>query len=79
MNKNIQQVTGKLLVISQFTLAADTQRTSPCFSSAAAPEQAQKLYEHLIELCRMQNVEVARLFWADMQVHLVNDGPVTFL
>jgi len=81
MNCNVQQVGGSLLVVSQFTLAADTQKgLRPSFSSAAAPELAEALYEHfLAALLREQARVETGIFAADMQVHLVNDGPVTFL
>ena len=81
MNLNVQQVKGQLLVVSQFTLAADTNTgLRPSFSQAAAPEQAQRLYQHFIERCEEHNLMVAcGRFAADMQVALVNDGPVTFV
>ncbi|GLS84963.1 D-aminoacyl-tRNA deacylase [Paraferrimonas haliotis] len=80
MNLNLQQISGKLLVVSQFTLAADTRKgLRPSFSSAAQPEQAMQAYQDFVELCRLQGVEVATgEFGADMKVSLVNDGPVTF-
>ena len=80
MNLNLSQVNGQLLVVSQFTLAADTGRgLRPSFSSAATPEQAHTLYQAFVEYCREQGMvtETGR-FGADMQVELVNDGPVTF-
>ncbi|NKF52168.1 D-tyrosyl-tRNA(Tyr) deacylase [Shewanella sp. WXL01] len=80
MNLNVQQIGGKLLVVSQFTLAADTTRgLRPSFSKAATPEQAKDLYQAFVAECRAQGIEVATgSFAADMQVSLVNDGPVTF-
>ena len=80
MNQDVQQAEGQLLVVSQFTLAANTQKgLRPSFSQAAPPAQAQQLYEDFVRLCRAQNRDVATgAFGADMQVHLVNDGPVTF-
>ena len=80
MNLDIQDVGGKLLVVSQFTLAADTSKgRRPSFSSAAAPEHAQALYQGFCRYCEAQGVSVETgEFAADMQVHLVNDGPVTF-
>ena len=80
MNLDIQDVGGKLLVVSQFTLAADTSKgRRPSFSSAAAPEHAQALYQDFCHYCEAQGVGVETgEFAADMQVHLVNDGPVTF-
>ncbi|EGC5160694.1 D-aminoacyl-tRNA deacylase [Salmonella enterica] len=71
---------GSVLVVSQFTLAADTERgMRPSFSGGAAPDRAQALYEYFVERCRQQaiNTQTGR-FAADMQVELVNDGPVTF-
>ncbi|MCA1931168.1 D-aminoacyl-tRNA deacylase [Rheinheimera sp.] len=81
MNLNVQQVAGALLVVSQFTLAADTNSgLRPSFSTAAHPEIAQKLYQDFVLYCRNQGIEVATgQFGADMQVALVNNGPVTFL
>ncbi|MDP4535048.1 D-aminoacyl-tRNA deacylase [Alkalimonas collagenimarina] len=81
MNLNVQQVKGQLLVVSQFTLAADTDSgLRPSFTPAAAPELAQRLYQHFIHRCQEHHLEVASgRFAADMQVELVNDGPVTFL
>lgn len=80
MNLNVQQAGGSVLVVSQFTLAADTSRgMRPGFSHGAAPEQANKLYEYFVERCRTQGVQTETgRFAADMKVSLVNDGPVTF-
>jgi len=80
MNLNLAQVGGKLLVVSQFTLAADTGKgLRPSFSCAATPEQADSLYLAFVEYCRQQGVMTETgQFGADMQVELVNDGPVTF-
>lgn len=80
MNLNVQQAGGDVLVVSQFTLAADTERgMRPGFSRGAAPDKAEALYEYFVERCRQQGVraETGR-FAADMQVTLTNDGPVTF-
>ena len=74
------QAGGSVLVVSQFTLAADTERgMRPSFSKGAAPDRAEALYEYFVERCRQQdmNTQTGR-FAADMQVSLVNDGPVTF-
>ena len=81
MNLNLQQVEGGLLVVSQFTLAADTRKgLRPSFSSAALPEQAKALYDYFVDQVRIAGVTYATgKFAADMQVELVNDGPVTFL
>ncbi|WP_028116399.1 D-aminoacyl-tRNA deacylase [Ferrimonas senticii] len=80
MNLNVQQAGGSLLVVSQFTLAADTEKgLRPSFSCAAHPSEAEVMYQRFVEYCRSQGmiVETGR-FGADMQVSLTNDGPVTF-
>lgn len=80
MNLNVRQAGGAVLVVSQFTLAADTQKgLRPSFSSGAQPDEANRLYEYFVERCRLQGIktETGR-FAAEMQVSLVNDGPVTF-
>lgn len=79
MNLNLEQTAGELLLVSQFTLAADTSRgTRPGFSRAAPPELAKDLFHYLIDLARFRLGKVQHgIFAADMQVHLVNDGPVT--
>jgi D-tyrosyl-tRNA(Tyr) deacylase len=81
MNRSVIDVGGEMLVVSQFTLAADTSRGNrPGFSSAAAPEQAEQLYEAYVAALRQHHPRVATgVFGADMKVWLVNDGPVTFL
>ena len=80
MNLNLAQVGGSLLVVSQFTLAADTDRgLRPSFSGAGTPDQALVLYEEFVAFCRAKGVNTQTgQFGADMQVSLVNDGPVTF-
>jgi D-tyrosyl-tRNA(Tyr) deacylase len=80
MNYDLQQIAGELLLVPQFTLAADTgQGLRPGFSSAAPPAQARFLFEHLVAAARAQHPRVATgTFGADMQVSLTNDGPVTF-
>ena len=80
MNRSLTDTGGGLLLVSQFTLAADTAKgMRPSFTSAAAPEQGRRWFERLIELAKNRHrpVEIGR-FGAHMQVHLINDGPVTF-
>ena len=81
MNCNLQQINGGVLVVSQFTLAADTNKgLRPSFSCAAPPAQAEELYNYFVNYIRRQHATVATgIFAADMQVSLVNDGPVTFM
>lgn len=80
MNRSLADTGGGLLLVSQFTLAADTAKgTRASFTPAAAPEQARHWFERLVELARAAHpgVEIGR-FGAHMEVSLVNDGPVTF-
>lgn len=80
MNRSLQDTQGGLLLVPQFTLAADTQRgTRPGFSTAATPDEAARLFSTLCEDAQRQhaNTQVG-VFGADMQVSLCNDGPVTF-
>mgnify|MGYP000666354323 CR=1 FL=1 len=81
MNLNVQQVEGELLVVSQFTLAADTQKgMRPSFSCAAEPERAREYYLTCVEQLKSSGLLVKTgEFAADMQVSLCNDGPVTFM
>jgi D-tyrosyl-tRNA(Tyr) deacylase len=80
MNLNLEQVGGSLLVISQFTLYADTSSRRPGFSYAAKPDIAIPLYERFMEQCRQRGFEVQHgEFGGDMQVFSQNDGPVTIL
>ena len=81
MNRSLSDIGGGLLLVSQFTLAADTRSgLRPSFSSAAPPEQGRQLFEHLVACARDRHPQVATgRFGANMQVHLLNDGPVTFL
>ena len=80
MNLNLAAVGGKLLVVSQFTLYADTRSRRPGFSGAAKPEQAIPLYERFMAECRVLGFQVEHgEFGADMQVYSRNDGPVTIL
>jgi D-tyrosyl-tRNA(Tyr) deacylase len=79
MNLSLQDVNGGLLLVSQFTLAADTSRGNrPSFTAAAGPELGRALFDDLLRHARARHPDVqAGEFGADMQVHLVNDGPVT--
>jgi D-tyrosyl-tRNA(Tyr) deacylase len=79
MNRSVQDVQGGLLIVPQFTLAADTSGGNrPSFSSAAPPALGRALYERVLDTARSLHPQVAAgEFGADMQVHLVNDGPVT--
>lgn len=81
MNCNVQQIDGGVLVVSQFTLAADTKKgLRPSFSKAAPPAEAEQLYNYFVKKLREKHGKVATgVFAADMQVSLVNDGPVTFI
>ena len=79
MNLNVQQAQGELLIVSQFTLAADTQKgLRPSFSKGAPPALANELYEYFIQKCSEKLPVSTGQFAADMQVSLTNDGPVTF-
>jgi D-aminoacyl-tRNA deacylase len=79
MNRSVQDMGGGLLIVSQFTLAADTSGGNrPSFTSAAAPADGQRLYDYFVHQARTAHPIVQTgQFAADMQVHLVNDGPVT--
>jgi len=81
MNCALAAVSGELLVVSQFTLLADTDSgRRPSFTSAAAPDDARRLYEHFLSLVRRDNTKVETgEFGATMEVELVNDGPVTII
>ncbi|NKC20657.1 D-tyrosyl-tRNA(Tyr) deacylase [Pseudoalteromonas sp. S4498] len=80
MNLSLKDIEGELLVVSQFTLAADTKKgMRPSFSSAGTPEQANTLYEYFVAQAKAAGLKVATgQFAADMKVSLLNDGPVTF-
>jgi len=80
MNLSVQDIGGGLLLVPQFTLAADTRKgMRASFTPAAAPERGRQLFDYLVDRARAQHPDTATgRFGADMQVHLVNDGPVTF-
>ena len=81
MNLSVSDIAGGVLLISQFTLAADTKSgTRSGFSTAKPPVEAESLYDYMVECFKTKHSDVASgVFGADMQVSLVNDGPVTFL
>lgn len=80
MNLSVSDIAGGVLLVPQFTLAADTRKgTRPSFSSAAPPQRGQDLFAYLVAQTRQRYLQVATgAFGADMQVGLLNDGPVTF-
>ncbi len=81
MNKSLNDVKGKLLIVSQFTLYANcSDGNRPSFIEAARPEEAIPLYEYFCNECMKKNIEVQKgIFGADMKVELLNDGPVTIV
>jgi D-tyrosyl-tRNA(Tyr) deacylase len=81
MNRSLLEARGELLVISQFTLYGDCRKgRRPGFDEAAPPEQAKTLYDYFVERLRLSNTIVETgVFQAEMEVHLINDGPVTFV
>jgi D-tyrosyl-tRNA(Tyr) deacylase len=81
MNLSLGDVSGELLIVSQFTLYANARKGNrPSYSEAANPEVAQELYEYFVGVCRARGFRVQTgTFQAQMQVHLVNDGPVTIM
>jgi D-aminoacyl-tRNA deacylase len=81
MNRSLLETGGSLLVVSQFTLYGDCRKgRRPSFDHAARPEQARALYERFIERVKLSNIAVETgVFQAEMEIHLINDGPVTFV
>lgn len=80
MNQSVSDIQGQLLIISQFTLAANTQKgLRPSFSCACPPDRAEQLYECFVHACAPNLDTQTGVFGANMQVSLTNDGPVTFL
>ena len=81
MNLALKDVNGELLIVSQFTLYADTSNGNrPSFVQAAKPEQANELYEYFCQKCQENGIKVEKgIFGANMQVSLINDGPVTII
>jgi len=81
MNRSIQETGGSMLVVSQFTLAGNcTKGKRPSFDTAAPPEEGKRLYEYFVQAARRAGLPVETgIFQADMQVSLINDGPVTFI
>lgn len=81
MNRSLQDIGGAVLAVSQFTLAGNCNKgRRPSFDTAAPPDEGKRLYDYFVESLKRQNVPVQTgIFQADMQVALVNDGPVTFI
>ena len=81
MNRSVADIKGEVLAVSQFTLCADTTRGNrPGFEQAALPQEANVIYEEFVHQAQLQNIPVQTgIFQADMKVHLINDGPATFI
>ena len=79
-NLNLEQVNGELLIVSQFTLYADTRSNRPGFTEAAPPDLAEEIYDHIVSECKKAVPDTATgSFGADMKISLVNDGPFTVI
>ena len=81
MNLSVKDINGSLLIVPNFTLAADCRKgRRPSFQSSEDPERAEEMFRRFVEKCKKVGVEVQTgIFGADMKVHIVNDGPVTFI
>ncbi len=81
MNLSVKDINGSLLIVPNFTLAADCRKgRRPSFQSSEDPERAEEMFKWFVEKCKESGVEVQTgVFGADMKVHIVNDGPVTFI
>jgi D-aminoacyl-tRNA deacylase len=80
MNHNVQQVNGQILIVSQFTLVADTKKgLRPGFSNGATPALGEQMYDYFVAQAKQHITVATGQFGADMQVSLTNDGPVTFM
>jgi D-aminoacyl-tRNA deacylase len=80
MNRDVSEVAGELLIVSQFTLYGDTSKGNrPSFIEAARPELAERLYEHFVKVCQSSVPVATGVFQSHMEVALVNDGPVTLM
>jgi D-tyrosyl-tRNA(Tyr) deacylase len=81
MNLSLRDISGEMLVVSQFTLCGETRKGNrPSYSQAARPEVAVHLYHYFVEICRQEGICVSTgIFQADMKVRLINDGPVTLI
>ncbi|RKQ63831.1 D-tyrosyl-tRNA(Tyr) deacylase [Thermovibrio guaymasensis] len=81
MNLSLKEVGGELLLVPNFTLAADCRKgRRPSFQSSEEPSRAEEMFNRLVEACRDEGINVKTgIFGADMKVHIINDGPVTFI
>ena len=81
MNLSVKDISGSMLIVPNFTLAADCRKgRRPSFQSSEDPERAEEMFKRFVEKCKELGVEVQTgIFGADMKVHIVNDGPVTFI